>query len=138
MEQNKKFLSIYPLPALLTPLPLIPLTTEEITGCANEAANGANKAGLNPTSCLFISCFAVSVIPSINKFEYSNGFMILIIPFMSSFEINKLNPFPALTVTFPLNFLSILFLAFEAKLLTNPSNISLAKGIAAFISAFFA
>ena len=60
MEQNKKFLSIYPLPALLTPLPLIPLTTEEITGCANEAANGANKAGLNPTSCLFISCFAVS------------------------------------------------------------------------------
>ena len=44
MEWNLKFLSIHPLPALLTPLPLIPFTTEEITGCTNEVAKGANKA----------------------------------------------------------------------------------------------
>ena len=44
MEQNLKCLSICPLPALLTPLPLIPFTIEEITGCTNEAAKGAKKA----------------------------------------------------------------------------------------------
>ena len=37
-----KFLSIYPLSALLTPLPVIPFTTEEITGYINEATKGAN------------------------------------------------------------------------------------------------
>ena len=37
------FLSIYPFPALLTPLPLIHFTTEEITGFTNEATNGADK-----------------------------------------------------------------------------------------------
>ena len=42
MEQNEKLLSIYPLPALLTPLPLIPFTTEEITGCTNDAGKGSN------------------------------------------------------------------------------------------------
>ena len=35
---------IYPLPALLTPLPLIPITTEEITGSANEVAKGAQSS----------------------------------------------------------------------------------------------
>ena len=30
-SRTKNFLSIYPLPALLNPLPLIPFTTEEIT-----------------------------------------------------------------------------------------------------------
>ena len=38
MGQNKNFLSIHPLPALLTPLPLVPFATEEITGYTNEAA----------------------------------------------------------------------------------------------------
>ena len=41
------------------PLPLIPFTTEQITGCTNETAKGANKAPRNPTSCFFISCFTV-------------------------------------------------------------------------------
>ena len=54
MEQDEKSLSIYPLPALLTPLPLIPFTTEEITGCTNEAAKGANKAPRNLPFCFFI------------------------------------------------------------------------------------
>ena len=62
MEQNEKLLSIYPLPALLTPLPLIPFTIEEITGWTNEATKGANKATRNSPSCFFILYFAVSVI----------------------------------------------------------------------------
>ena len=44
MEENYKFLSVYPLPALLTAPPLIPFTTDEITGCTNESAKGANKS----------------------------------------------------------------------------------------------
>ena len=63
--------------------------------------------------------------------------MILIISFISSLEINKVNPFLALTSPFPLIFLSNLFIAFEVKLLTNPQKLSLAKGIAIFFSAFF-
>ena len=46
-------LFIHSLPALLTPLPLIPFTTEEITGCINEATKGANKALRNPSLCFF-------------------------------------------------------------------------------------
>ena len=70
---------MYPFPPLLTPLPLITFTTKEITGCLNEAANGVNNAGRNPSSCFSISCLTVSVVPSINTFESSNDFMILII-----------------------------------------------------------
>ena len=65
---------IYSLPALLTPLPIIPLTTEEITGCTNEAAKGANKSPRNLSSCFFIS-FTVSLIPLINTPESSNDFI---------------------------------------------------------------
>ena len=36
-----KYLTIYPLPAFLTPLPLIPFTAEETTNCTNQAAKGA-------------------------------------------------------------------------------------------------
>ena len=50
---TKIFLTIYSLPALLTPLPLISFTTEEITGCTNEAGKGANKARRNSPSCFF-------------------------------------------------------------------------------------
>ena len=63
--------------------------------------------------------------------------MILIISFILSFKINKVNPFPALTAPFPLIFISNLFIAFEVKLFTNPGKLSLAKGIKTFISAFF-
>ena len=63
--------------------------------------------------------------------------MILIISFIFSFEINKVNPFLALTAPFPLIFLSNLFIAFEVKLLTNPGKLSLAKEISIFVSAFF-
>ena len=59
-------------------------------------------------------------------------FIILIISFISSFEITKVNPFSALTAPFPLMSLSNLFIAFEVKLLTNPGTLSLAKGITTF------
>ena len=52
--------------------------------------------------------------------------MILVISFISSFEIDKVNPFPALAA-FPPIFLSDLFIAFAIKLLTNPGKLSLIK-----------
>ena len=67
---------MYPLPDLLTPLQLILFTTEEITGSTIEVAKEANKASRNLPSCSFISCFTVSVNPSINTPESSNDFMI--------------------------------------------------------------
>ena len=55
--------------------------------------------------------------------------MILIKSFISSFKINKVrNHFPAMAALFSLTFLSNLFIAFKAKLLTNPGKLSLAKG----------
>ena len=54
---------------------------------------------------------------------------------MSSFKINKVNPFCALRYQFI--FLSNLFVAFEVRLLTNPGKLSLAKEVAIFISTFF-
>ena len=71
--------NLHPLSGLLIPLPLIPFTIEEITGGTNEAAKGANKARRNSPSCFFYFIFIVSVIPSVNTFESSNDFMILII-----------------------------------------------------------
>ena len=57
--------------------------------------------------------------------------------FISSFEKNKVNSFPVLTVPFPLIFLSNLFIAHRVKLLTNPGKYPLAEGITMFFSAFF-
>ena len=56
MEHNEEFLSIYRLPALLTPFPPMHFTTEEIISCTNEAAKGAKKARRNPPFSFFISC----------------------------------------------------------------------------------
>ena len=87
------------------------------------------------TFLFFISYFTVFVTPSINTPESSNDVMIFIV-FICLFKI-KVNLFPALTAPFSLIFLSNLFIAFEIKLLTNPGNSSLAKGIAMFVSALF-
>ena len=43
--------------------------------------------------------------------------------------MNKVNPYPALTAPLPLIFLSNLFIAFEAKFLTDAGKVSLTKGI---------
>ena len=138
MERNIKFLFIYPLPALLTPLPIIPFTNKEITGCTNEVAKDANKVPRNPPSCLFYFMFyCFTVTPSTNTPKFPHGFMILIISFICSFQINKVNPFPTLTTPSQLVFLSNLFIAFEVKLLTNPSKLFIAKEIATFVSTFY-
>ena len=56
---------------------------------------------------------------------------------MSSFNINKINSFPALTAPISVCFFfSNLFIAFHIKLFTNPGKSSVAKGIAMFVSAF--
>ena len=57
MKQNEKTLSMYHFPTLLTPLPFVRCTTEEITDCTNEAAKGAGKALRNLRSCFFYFMF---------------------------------------------------------------------------------
>ena len=54
-----KFLLIYPVPFLVTPLPLMAFATEEITGCTNKAAKVAHRELRNLLSCFFIQCFTV-------------------------------------------------------------------------------
>ena len=90
--------------------------TEEITGCINEADKCANKAPRNLLSCFFVSCFTVSVNPSINTPECSSGFMMLIISFISLFKINKVNPFPALAAPFLLFFSNLFIILFKINI----------------------
>ena len=135
-SRTKTVLSIYPLTVFLTPLPPTRFSTEKIIGCTFEVAKGANKATRNPHFCFYISCFTALLTPSMNKPESSNDFMILIISFISSFEANKVNTFPALTA-FTFIFLSNLVITIEAKLLTSPGTLSLAKGRVIFVSVFF-
>ena len=80
---------------------VIAFIIEEATGCITEEAIGAiNKAAIgaiitprNPPFCFYISCFTVSVTPSVNRLGFSSNFTILIISFITSFEMNKMNPF---------------------------------------------
>ena len=86
----------------MTHFPDIVFINEEATGAINEAAIGAIKTPRNPLSCFFISCFTVSVPPSINSPYFSGDSIILIISSISSFETNKVNSVPALAAPFPL------------------------------------
>ena len=90
----------------MNPFPVIALINEEATGCINEKAIGAIIAPRNPLSCCFISCFTVSVAPSINRHQSSKNLTILIISSMSLFEMNKVNAFAPLTALHPLIVLS--------------------------------
>ena len=63
--------------------------------------------------------------------------MILIISFIFSFEIKKVNPFPALAGSFLYIFLPKLFIAFEVQLLSYPGKLSLVETITIFFSVFF-
>ena len=69
----------------------------------------------------------VSVILSINKFESSNTLMILIISFISSFKKKKKKSFSCSESSFSTYF-SFKFI--------SPGKLSLAKGIAIFVSTF--
>ena len=83
-------------------------------------AESANKVSRNSPACSYILHFAVSVGQSINPPESPNDFTILIKSFISSFEINKVNPFPVLSARFPFIFFSNLFTAFKIELFVNP------------------
>ena len=78
---------------------------EKAIGIINEVAIGAIIAPRNQLSCFFISCFTIWVVPSIIIPESSSNFTILIIWSISSFEMNKVNPFPALAASCLLIFL---------------------------------
>ena len=121
----------------VTPLIFVHLAVEEITGCSNKAAKGANKTPRNPPSYFSISYFTASVTLSINI--SSNDFMILKISFIPSLKINEVNPFPALTAILKkiFFFFQNFLIAFEAKLHTNPVKLSLDKGISRSVNAFF-
>ena len=97
---------------LVTPLPLLPFTTEEILDCTNEVARGSKKSSKKSAFLffLFLSCFTVSVTPSLYRPGSSNDFMILLISFIFSFEINRLIPFLALAVPFALFFFFQIYL----------------------------
>ena len=90
----------------------IAFINEEETGCINgETIGPANEAAVSHHSIknftsFFISCFTVLVVPSIYRPDFSSDFTILIISSISSFQLNKMNPFPALTALRPLIFIS--------------------------------
>ena len=60
--------------------------TGSIDGKAIGAINEATIGAIKP-SCFFISCFTISVAPSINRADFSSDSR------KSSFEKNKVNPF---------------------------------------------
>ena len=63
--------------------------------------------------------------------------MILIISFISSFKMNKVNPFPVLVAFFQLTFLWNLSKIDEVSLFANLGKTSLAKGTARSNKPFF-
>ena len=79
---------------------------EKVIDAINKTAIGAIIVPKNLPYCFLTSCFTVSVALSINRPESSSNIMIFIISSISSFELNKLYPFPALTAPCPVSFLS--------------------------------
>ena len=59
--------------------------------------------------------------------------MNLIIPFISSFKLIKINSFHVLIAPCPIIFLSNLYTAFEGKLFPSPGKLSVVKAIIASI-----
>ena len=99
-----------PFPALMTPFSKSEFINGENTGCVNKPAIGAiNEEAIgviiaprNPCPYFFyfmFYCFSSTIIP-----ESSSDFMILIILFITSFEMNKVNPFPPLNGFLPIYF----------------------------------
>ena len=129
---------LYPLPALVTSFPrtfiiksnvnngrnpssclfpVIAFINKEVTSCVNEEATGAiNEAAIDTMS------FTVAVAPSVNRPDFSFDSTILIILSISSFEMNKVNPFLALA------FISNLSNTYEVALVANLGKTYLAKG----------
>ena len=72
---------------------------EEPISAIDEAVIGAIIA--QDIHLIFISCFTISVAPSIYRPDLSSDSTVLITSSLSSFELNKVNPFPALTASCP-------------------------------------
>ena len=67
---------IITLPCCCDTFPKKTFTNEEATVAINEAVIVANKGARNPNYCFFVSCFTVSVTPSIKPSEISSDFII--------------------------------------------------------------
>ena len=82
------------LPVFVTPFPEIPPTSEEATGVIYKTSIDVNHLAFY----LMFYCF----ISSLNFFLFlsqsSCDLMILIVLSISLFELNKVNPFPALNL----------------------------------------
>ena len=121
-------------PALLTPLSVTVFINQGVTGAVTEASKCGIIAARNPLTCIFIWSFTISVAPSINRPDFCNDSMILIILSIPSYEINKVNPLPALTTPSPLILFPSLSITFEVAYL---GKLFLAKGIARSVNVFF-
>ena len=143
-EQNVTFSFICPLPAPLTPLPAIPFVLTKLKAVPLKHLKKLTKHQEILLLIFFISCFTVSVTPSINTYEFSSDFIISTISFISSFKRNKVKfscssyrSFCTYYCSFKFIYcISNLLITFEVILLTNPGKLSLAKGIAIFICVF--
>ena len=141
---NGRSLHFCPFSILVTPLLDVASISLEATGCIGEAAiDDTNETAINAVIapgnspfCFFISCFTVSLASSINRPELYSDFTILIIASISSFEMNKVNPFPAPTARRSLIFLSKLSITDEATLVANFGKTYLVKGTTMIIRAF--
>ena len=117
-EQNVTFSFIYPLPAPLTPLPAIPFVLTKLKTVPLKHLKKLTKHQEILLLIFFISCFTVSVTPSINTYEFSSDFIISTISFISSFKRNKVNSLAPLTDPSALIIvLSNLFTAFQTYFL---------------------
>ena len=95
----------------------------------NNNAPKAPKNRRNLLTCLFISCFIVSLTPAINTSEFSSNFIILIISSNCSFEMTKMIPFPTLTTSLACVFLWTATSFAKADVIgANGARILLAKG----------
>ena len=112
---------------------------EEAIGVINEAAIGAIIGPVNSPLCFLIPCFTVSVAPSIYRPDFSSDSTISVISSISSFEMNKVNLFPAPTTPCPLILLSYVSNTDEIILVAIFLNKkSLAKGTARSNNTFLA
>ena len=115
---------------------VIAFFNEKAMGAVVEAVIDAIIAPWNPPSGFCISNVTVSVAPSISKPNFCSNSAHLLLWCSSSFEINKVNPFSALTASYPLIFLSNLSNTDEFALDANLGKTPLAKGRASYNNVF--
>ena len=132
----------------MTPLPDKAFINDEATNCIKKETIGAIIEAVVSAiialrnSPFFILCFTVSVAPSTNKPDFSSDSTIFIISFKPSFEMNKGNPFAAVTALLvaiapcTIVFLIDLSNTYKIALVANLGKTSLAKKTARSNNAF--